>query len=46
VGARNNTEYPPVDAIEVTRDEVIEDIAAVRKALLMISQVVGVLPVF
>ena len=44
--SRNNVEYPPIGAEEITHEEVAEDIAEVRKALETITKFLDVLPVF
>lgn len=44
--SRNNVEYPPIGAEEITAEEVREDIKTVREALPIIEQLLGTLPVF
>ena len=44
--SRNNVEYPPTGAEEMTHEEVDEDIAEVRSALETIAKLLVVLPVF
>ena len=44
--SRNNVEYPPVGAEEITAEEVRDDIKTVREALPTIERLLEVLPVF